>query len=63
MKKINNIFDKNLTLDNISNFFTKKIYGKNILPKQHYLNAAAIKLPERMYPGDNIFMLIDFYLI
>ena len=62
MKKINNIFDKNLTLDNISNFFTKKIYGKNILPKQHYLNAA-IKLPEKMSPGDNIFMLIDFYLI
>lgn len=60
MKKINNIFDKNLTLDNISNFFTKKIYGKNILPKQHYLNAAAIKLPEKMSPGDNIFHVDRF---
>ncbi len=60
MKKIDKQISPNSTLNKISSLITKKIYGKNVEPSQHYLYAKAIKLPEQDHPGDNIFHVDRF---
>jgi len=60
LKKIHVFLDKNSRLNFLSNFFTKKIYGRNVPYVEHYLNTSAIKLPEKKYPGDNIFHVDRF---
>ena len=60
MKKIDKKINQNSSLIKISNLITKEIYGCLVKPNYHYFYTQALNLPEKKFPGDNIFHVDRF---
>ena len=60
MKRIDKKINQDSSLIKISNLITKEIYGCLVKPNHHYLYTQAINLPEKNFPGDNIFHVDRF---